>query len=90
MIMTHLVMYQLMKAFEGKSKTVQTVQFKIAEGFNQLNFDDPNINLYNPVQGYCADLATVGDSRPHCVGAVVCIDCKAKTHMAEECPRRKQ
>ena len=47
---THLVMCQLMKAFDGKSKTVQ---FKIADDSNKMDLDDPNINLYGLVQGYC-------------------------------------
>jgi hypothetical protein len=59
---THLIMVQLMKSFEGKSKTVQ---FKIAEDFNKMDVNSPEINLYDMVQGYCADLATVGDSKPH-------------------------
>lgn len=84
---THLIMCRLMKAFEGRSKTVQ---FKIAEDFNRLDLDDPNINLYDLVQNYCADLATVGDSKPHRVAAVVCSDCHNEGHEAEDCPKRKQ
>ena len=67
---THLVMCQLMKSFEGKSKTVQ---FKIAEDFNKMDVGHPDINLYDMVQGYYADLATVGDSKPHAVGVLVCM-----------------
>ena len=84
---THLAMCQLMKASEGKSKTVQS---KIVEVFNRLNLDDSHIDLYNLVQGYCADLAIVGDSKPHRVGAVICTDCKSETHMAEDCPSHTQ
>ena len=58
-----------MKSFEGKSKTVQ---FKIAQDFNKMDVGHPEINLYDMVQGYCADLATVGDSTPHSVGVVAC------------------
>ena len=87
---THLIMTlcRLMKAFEGRSKTVQ---FKIAEDFNRLDLDDPNINLYELVQGYFADLATVGDAKSHvhCVG-MVSADCKSEAHMADDCPKRKQ
>ena len=54
---THLIMSQLMKAFEGKSKAVQ---FKIAEDFNKMDVNSPEVNLYDMVQGYCADLETVG------------------------------
>ena len=80
-------MCQLMKAFEGKSKTVQ---FKIAEDISRLDLDDPNINLYDLVQGYCADLATMGDSSPHLVAAVICTDCKSEAHETGYCPKRKQ
>ena len=51
-----------MKSFEGKSKAVQ---FKIAEDSNKMDVNSPEVNLYDMVQGYCADLATVGDSKPH-------------------------
>ena len=84
---THLVMCQLMKAFDGKS---QTVQFKIVDDFNKMILDDPNNNLYDLVQGYCADLATVGDSKPHAVGAVICTVCQSETHDSAEFPTRKQ
>ena len=84
---TQLAMCQLMKAFDGKSKTVQ---FKIADDFNKMDLDDPNINLYDLAQGYCADLATVGDSKPHSVGAVICTVCQSETHDSAECPTRKQ
>ena len=76
-----------MKAFDGKSKTAQ---FKIAKDFNRLDLDDPNINLYDLVQGCCADLATMGDSKPHSVGVVVCTVCQSKTHESAECPTRQQ
>ena len=43
---THLIMTlcQLMKAFDGKSKTVQ---FKIADDINKMDVDGPDINLYD-------------------------------------------
>ena len=48
---THLIMCQLMKSFEGKSKTAQ---FKIAEDFNKIDVGSPEINLYDSVmvQGF--------------------------------------
>ena len=52
----HLAICQLMKAFDGKSKTVP---FKIADGFIKIDLDVPNINPCGLVQGYCAGLATV-------------------------------
>ena len=42
------------------------------------------------VQGYCADLATVGDSKPHVVGVVTCTVCQSDAHESAECPARKQ
>ena len=84
---TRLIVCQLMKAFEGKSKTVQ---FKIAEDFNKMDVGHPDINLYDMVQGYCADVATVGDSKPHSVGVVVCTVCQSETHESAEYPTRKQ
>ena len=84
---THLIMCQLMKAFDGKSKTGQ---LKIADDFNKMDVDRPDINLYAMVQGYCADLATVGDSKPHDVGVAVCTVCQSEAHESAECPTRKQ
>ena len=88
-VVTHLIMCQLMKAFDGKSKSVQ---FKIADDFNKMDVDhdDPDINLYDLVQGYCADLATVGDSKSHAVGVVVCSVCQSGAYESAECPTRKQ
>ena len=82
---THLVICQLIKAFDGKSKTVQ---LKIADDFTMIILDDPNINVYDLVQGYRADLATLGDStrKCHAVGAVICTVCQSETHDSAECP----
>ena len=84
---THSIMCQLIKSFEGKSKTVQ---FKIAEDFNKMDVGNPDIYLYDMVQGYCADLATVGDSKPHSVGVVTCTVCQSDAHESAECPTHKQ
>ena len=84
---THLIMSQLMKTFEGKSKAVQ---FKIAEDFNKMDVNSPEVNLYDMVQGYCSDLATVGDSKPHMVGVVTCTVCQSNAHESAECPACKQ
>ena len=84
---THLIMVQLMKSFEGKSKAVQ---FKNAEDFNKMDVNSPEINLYDMVQGYCADLATVGDSKPHVVGVVTCTVCQSDVHESAEWPAHKQ
>ena len=83
---THLILCQLRKACDGKSKAVQ---YKIADAFNRMYVDDPNINLYDLVQGYCADLATVGDSKPHAAGGVICTVCQSEAHESAECPTHK-
>jgi hypothetical protein len=67
---THYVMCALMRAFDGKSKTIQ---FHIAEDFNNLVIND-DLNVHDLVQKYCSMLATstvdstVGDgtSTVHC------------------------
>jgi len=81
----HYTMCKLMKSFDGRSKTTQ---FKIAEDFNRLDFDDPNINLYDLVQGYLADLAAIGDTKPHRVG--MCTACNSTKHETTDCPKGKQ
>ena len=55
-----------------------------------MDVGHPDINLYDMVQGYCADLDTVGDSNPHSVGVVVCTVCQCETHESAECPTRNQ
>jgi hypothetical protein len=56
---------KIMKSFEGKSKTIQ---YQIAHDINTKDIDD-NLNLYDLIQGYCAQIATVGDMQVS-VGAV--------------------
>ena len=82
--MNEYLMCKLMKSFEGKSKTIQ---FKIADDFNKLDSDE--INFYDLVQGYCADLSSVGEGKPHRVAAVQCTNCKSDSHSVEDCPKRK-
>ena len=81
----HYTMCRLMRAFDGKSKTIQ---FKIAEDFNKMDLDE-NINLYDMVQTYCADLTAVGDGKSNPVN-VVCSNCSSTTHTAADCPRLKK
>ncbi len=83
--LNHYMMCRLMKAFEGRSKTIQ---FKIADDFNKLDLDSAAVNFYDLVQGYCADLASVGDSKPHAVKA--CVHCQSESHSVEDCPIKKQ
>jgi hypothetical protein len=82
---THLKMCVLMRAFDGKSKTIQ---YKIAEDFNTLDMDSPDFNFYDLVQKYCADLSAVGDGKgAHRVN--LCTQCSGN-HQLSDCPHLKQ
>lgn len=81
----HCVLYRLMRAFDGKSKTTQ---FQIAQDFNETDIDSPDQNLYGMVQKYCAGLAAVGDGTTHQVN--MCTHCKSDSHSAGDCPKNKQ
>ena len=82
---THLKMCVLMRAFDGKSKTIQ---YKIAEDFNTLDMDNPDFNFYDLVQKYCADLSAVGDGKgAHRVN--LCTQCSGN-HQLSDCPHLKQ
>jgi hypothetical protein len=48
---------KIMKSFEGKSKTIQ---YQIAHDINTKEIDD-NLNLFDLIQGYCSQIACVGD-----------------------------
>jgi len=78
------LMCRLMRAFDGKSKTIQ---FQIAKDFNEM--ESSQINFYDLVQGYCASLASVGDGKPHRVGAVQCTECNSEHHTIDDCPKKR-
>ena len=61
----HYLCCKLMRAFDGKSKTIQ---HKIAEDFGTMDIE--KVNMYDMVQNYCAQLAAVGDSKVHPIHAV--------------------
>lgn len=88
---THYVLCKLMAAFAGKSKTVQ---FKIAEDFNKIDLDSPDLNLYDLIQRYCSELAAVDGVDPHgnhrvnhAATVLLCTHCKGKKHGLSNCPR---
>ena len=84
---THFMMGKIMRSFDGKSKTVQ---FKIAEDLNTRQIDE-TLNVYDLVQTYCADLASVGDGNSAKVGNVniVCHECGESGHKRPDCPKLK-
>ena len=81
---THYFMCRLMKAFDGKSKTVQ---FKIASDFNEKVIDS-TLNVYDLVQKYCSELASVGDGTPKQVNVIKCHHCNGD-HKKSDCPQLK-
>ena len=81
--MTHYFMCRIMKAFDGKSKTVQ---FEIASDFNNETIDS-NLNIYDLVQKYCSLLASVGDGTSKQV-SIVCHHCNGP-HKKNDCPKLK-
>lgn len=82
----HYCMIKLMKAFDGKSKAIQ---FKIADDFNNKVIDE-SLNVFDLVQKYCADLASVGDglSKKVNYGGVICYHCNKPGHTKPNCPDR--
>ena len=76
-------MIKLVKAFDGKSKAIQ---FKIADDFNNKVIDE-SLNVFDLVQKYCADLASVGDGLSKKVNAagVICYHCNKPGHTKPEC-----
>ena len=50
-------LHKIMHDFDGKNKSIQ---YKIASDINSTIVDD-SLNIYDMIQGYCADTAAVGD-----------------------------
>ena len=83
--MTHYFMCKLMKAFDGKSKTIQ---YRIAADFNEKTID-ASLNVYDLVQKYCSELASVGDGSQKPVHMIECHHCKGP-HKKTDCPDLKK
>ena len=85
----HYALSRVMKSFDGKSKTIQ---YKIAQDINSQTVDD-NLNIYDLVQSYCADMAAVGDGKLNSIKAVKsekrCYKCHELGHIAKECSKNK-
>ena len=89
---------RVMISFEGKSKVTQ---HKIARDINNNKDIENDLNVFDLIQGYCADLTAVGDS-PSGVDAVTddldnpvgtvqdkCTFCGAPGHSESECRKKK-
>lgn len=85
---THFIMGKVMRSFDGKSKSIQ---FKIAEDMNTHPIDE-SLNVYDLVQTYCADLASVGDGNTAKVGNVnvTCHGCGKAGHKRPDCPDKNK
>ena len=86
---THLILTRLMKAFEGKSKTVQ---YKIADIINSGESIDESLNLFDIIQSICSDIATVGDVKStvnSVMDDIKCDYCGFK-HRTEDCRKLMQ
>ena len=85
----HYVLSRIMKSFDGKLKTIQ---YKIAEDINSRVVDD-STNVFDMVQAYATDIASVGDSKHS--GAlnintdVKCTYCHNKGHLESDCRKKK-
>ena len=78
---------KVMKSFEGRSKTIQ---FRIADDINNSQ-DTEKLNIFDMIQSYCADIATVGDGKSKPTKTVgngdipKCSHCGKKGHTAKDC-----
>jgi hypothetical protein len=84
-------LHKIMHAFDGKNKSIQ---YKIAADINSTIVDD-SLNIYDMIQGYCADIAAVGDGKQSTVNSVNdsaqpgCGYCKIRGHKEEHCRKKK-
>ena len=98
----HYVLTRIMKSFNGKLKTIQ---YRIAEDINQRVIDD-NTNIYDMVQKYAVEIASVGDSKTNVnmasdegsaaentkdnTSGATCTYCGKKNHTAAQCYKKKR
>ena len=80
---------KIMHAFDGKNKSIQ---YKIATDINSMQVND-DTNIYDMIQGYCADIAAVGDDRHQKINAVDSQEgggyCGIRGHKEREYRRKK-
>jgi hypothetical protein len=82
----HFVLARIMKSFNGKLKTIQ---YRIAQDINSRAISD-NTNIYDMVQSYATEIASVGDSKHQTNNVnVTCGYCQNVGHTENEC-RKKQ
>jgi hypothetical protein len=76
----------------GRSKAIQ---YRIADDINHLQIDD-NLNIFDLIQRYCADIASVGDGKKNMIKNVnegeekpPCKHCGKDNHKSEDCYSQK-
>lgn len=85
--LTDFILYCLLHAFDGKCKILQ---YRISEDLNRMNVDE-RTPIYDMVQSYCSDLASVGDSRQsrvhmaHSPSQDTCRRCGRTGHREKQC-----
>ena len=90
----HYVLSRIMKSFAGKLKTIQ---YRIAEDINSRVIDDQT-NIFDMVQKYAVEIASVGDSKPGAVnaamestdGKTLCPYCHRGPHTEEQCFKKQR
>ena len=91
----HYVLTRILKSFNGK---LTTIQYRIAEDINQ-RIIDKNTNIYDMLQKYSVEIASVGSSKtsvnmareeyPKTPG-IECTYCHKMNHTAEQCYKKKR
>ncbi len=78
---------KIMKSFNGRCKSVQ---FDIAKDINTREINDQT-NVFDMIQGYCADIASVGDTRAE-VNAIgdQCTYCHKSGHTISNCFKKQR
>ena len=84
-IMDYILM-RVMRSFDGKSKTIQ---YKIADDINNKVVDE-NLNVFDLIQSYCSDMASMGDNKLNVVKNVKCTLCKKTGHEKKDCFKAKK
>ena len=83
----HFILTRILKSFKGKLKTIQ---YRIAQDINSRVIDE-STNIFDMVQTYAVDIASVGDSSHNNTTAVVeastrvCTHCGKTGHLEETC-----
>ena len=90
----HYILSRIMKSFNGKLKTIQ---YRIAEDINSRVITD-NTNVFDMMQQYAVEIASVGDTTLNGVNAVgeeqqaqipLCRYCGKSRHLETDCRTKK-